>query len=466
MDNRKTDRNNINKDRLDKPGTSKSSKSYASRRSSAKSQSDFIKFMVLTGLGGLFVLLLMFGIFFSMMSGDEKKENKNNSNVSQEEKNLEDNSSSAPSGEVEKITGVVSKEAQGNVIEIVNVNTGEGIILKIDTGTELKDAYGEAMTLKEFKIGDIIQTKYDKGNRVAEYFRISAEGWEKTGVKDFKIDKEAKTIEVGSNLYSYTDKIITTNKNGLITINDISSKDSLTLKGYQDKVWYINVEKSHGFLKINAADDEEGTIEIGNHISMNLSEAKNIELEEGRHKIVIKKEDYEPLVKNIDIEAGQTYEIDLKEMKKKVGKLQVIAKGLSDYKIYIDDIEYPANEIILLEYGEYNLVVRKEGYKDWSRKFKIQQEMNRIELALEKEPEAGLVKLVVDTDPQGAEVYIDGEYMGISPVECQLRFGQYNLSIKKEGYSPIHFPVNLEEGRKERQFLFTLQEDNSTIVED
>ena len=284
-----------------------------------------------------------------------------------DETSLED----AETGEIEKITAVVSKEAEGNVIEIINVSTGEGIILNIEIGTELKDVYGEAMTLKEFKLGDIIQTKFDKGSRVPEYFRISGEGWEKSGVKNFKIDKELKTIEIGSNVYSYTDKVITMNKNGLISINDISSKDRLTIKGYQDKIWYINVEKSHGFIKINASDEEEGTVEIGNHISMSLEEAKEIELEEGQHKIVIKIEGYEPLVKNIEIEAGQSYVIDLKDMKKKVGKLQVIAKGLTDYKIYIDDVEYPANEVILLEYGEYNLIVRKEGYKDWTKNLKF-----------------------------------------------------------------------------------------------
>ena len=53
--------------------------------------------------------------------------------------------------------------------------------------------------------------------------------------------------------------------------------------------------------------------------------------------------------------------------------------------------------------------------------------------------------------------------IGLSPVETQLPYGQYNISIKKEGYSTFDFPVNLEEGRKERQFLFTLQEDDSTI---
>lgn len=452
MDNRNVNKPNINKTKTNK-------------RNSAKSQSDFIKFMVLTGFAGLLILLLMFGIFFSMMNSDDKKDkNKESKNTNRQEINMDETSlEDAETGEIEKITAVVSKEAEGNVIEIINVSTGEGIILNIEIGTELKDVYGEAMTLKEFKLGDIIQTKFDKGSRVPEYFRISGEGWEKSGVKNFKIDKELKTIEIGSNVYSYTDKVITMNKNGLISINDISSKDRLTIKGYQDKIWYINVEKSHGFIKINASDEEEGTVEIGNHISMSLEEAKEIELEEGQHKIVIKIEGYEPLVKNIEIEAGQSYVIDLKDMKKKVGKLQVIAKGLTDYKIYIDDVEYPANEVILLEYGEYNLIVRKEGYKDWTKKFKIQQEMNRIELELEKEATANLVRMLVDTEPQGAEVYINGAYIGLSPVETQLPYGQYNISIKKEGYSTFDFPVNLEEGRKERQFLFTLQEDDSTI---
>lgn len=437
-------------------------KRHSNKHNSAKSQSDFIKFMMITGLGGLLILLLMFGIFFSIMSQDEK-ENNEAQNISEEETNLEELPlENVETGEVEKIIGVVSNEAKDNVIEIINVNTGEGIILNIEAGTELIDIYGEAMTLKEFRVGDIIQTKYDKGSRVPEFFRISGEAWEKEGVKDIKIDTELKTIEIGSNIYSYTDKIITTYKNSFLLIEDISVKDKLTIKGYQDKIWYISVEKSHGYITVNSSD-KEGTVEIGNHLSMNLEEAKNIEVEEGSYKVVVKREGFEPFVKNVQVESGQNYEIDLGEMKKKVGKLQVIAKGLTDYKIYINDVEYPANEVILLEYGDYQMIVKKEGYKDWSKDFKIQQETNRIELELEKSTTSNSVKVIVDTNPQEAEVYIDDIYVGHSPIEKQVSFGHHNITLIKEGYSTFNFPINLEEGKKEKQFLFTLQEDDNKI---
>jgi len=423
------------------------------KKNNAKSQSDFIKFMLLTGLGGLLILFIMFGIFYSMMGKEDgfKKEDKG---ISREDK---DPQKGEETGEMEETIGVVTG-VDSNKIEIINIDTEEQLILNIESGTEMKDLYGNAMTLKQFKKGDIIQTKYDKGSRVPKYFRISGEAWEKKGIRDVIIDLESETIQVGNEIYSYTHRLITMYKNDPISLEDISAIDRISLKGYKNKALFIDLETSHGYIAVNSSD-EDGTVEIDNNIFISIKEAKKIEVLEGSHKVVIKRTGYEPVVKNIQVDAGQVREIDLKDMKKKIGRLQVIAKGTTDYKIFINDVEYPANEIILLEYGDYHMIVKKEGYKDWSRDFKVEKEDNRIEIKLEENEMAKMVKVVVDTNPPGAEVYIDDTFIGTSPVERQIPFGEHKISLVKEGYSPIHFPASLEEGKKEKQFLFTLQED-------
>ncbi|NLM13389.1 MAG: PEGA domain-containing protein [Epulopiscium sp.] len=423
------------------------------KKSSAKAQSDFIRFMILTGLGGLFILVLTLFIVASTMT-------KKNTKIKEEEAPAEDKTpvESKATGEMEEVIGVVLKDAGNDSITILNVENEKQIVLQIENGVEMKDIYGQSMSLREFKVGDMIETKYDKGSMVPKYLRITGEAWEQDRLKNIKINLEGKTIEIGNNIYTYTNNLISMYKGEPISLDQIDSIDELTLRGYKNYVWFIDVKASHGYINVTASQDEEGMVEVDNGMSVSIKEAKNIAVTEGAHKVVIKKEGYEPIVKNVQVDAMQTVNIDLGEMQKKVGKLKVVAKGVSDYKVFINNVEYPGNETILLEYGDYHLVVKKEGYKDWNKDFKMNEESIRIDVDLQKEEVPQLVKVSIDTNPTGAEVYIDDSFMGISPMETQLPYGEHKISLIKDGYSPLHIPISLGETQKQRSFLFTLQE--------
>lgn len=422
------------------------------KKNSAKTQSDFIRFMVLTGLGGLLILLLTLVIVSSLMT---KKDTDNKENESTIEKEIP--IENKETGQKEEVIGIITKDAGNNTVQILNIETDEAVVLQIEHGTEMKDIYGQSMSLREFKIGDMIQTKYDKGSKVPEFLRISGEAWEQKYIKDAKIDVEAKTIEIGNNIYSYTNNLISMYKGEPISLDKIEPVDELTIRGYKNKAWFINVELSHGYLSVISTKEEEGIVEIDNGISILIKEAKNIAIAEGSHKVVIKKEGFEPIAKNIQVESMQNIEIDIGEMKKKVGQLQVIAKGVSDYKVFINDIEYPGDKAILLEYGDYHLTVKKEGYKDWNNDLKINQETKIVNVELEKEEVPQIVKVSIDTNPTGAEVYIDDIFIGITPLEEPIPYGEHKISLIKQGYSPLHIPISLNETQKERNLLFTLQ---------
>lgn len=422
------------------------------KKSSAKAQSDFIRFMLLTGLGGIIILLITLFVVAATMTN---KKPKNKEESPKEEKAPVERQAT---GEMEEVIGVVIKSPGNDTIQILNVENEKEIVLQIENGVEMKDIYGQSMSLKEFKVGDMVETKYDKGSMVPKYLRISGEAWEQDRVKNVKINLEGKTIEIGNNIYTYTNNLISMYKGDPISIDQIDAIDELTLRGYKNYVWFIDVKASHGYINITASKDEEGTVEIDNGMTLPIKEAKNIAVTEGQHKVVIKKEGYEPIAKNVQVDSMQTVEIDLGEMQKKVGRLHVVAKGVSDYKVFINNVEYPGNEAILLEYGDYHLVVKKEGYKDWNKDFKMNEEVKRIDVDLQKEEVPQFVKVSIDTNPTGAEVYIDDSFIGISPIDAQVPYGQHKISLIKEGYSPLHIPVSLDETQKQRSFLFTLQE--------
>lgn len=76
-----------------------------------------------------------------------------------------------------------------------------------------------------------------------------------------------------------------------------------------------------------------------------------------------------------------------------------------------------------------------------------------IVLALEKvlgpEPqkEPLLSRVEITTNPAGAEVYVDRDFVGLSPVTLKLKAGQYLVRVVKIGYSEQSFNLDVEEGK-------------------
>ncbi len=72
--------------------------------------------------------------------------------------------------------------------------------------------------------------------------------------------------------------------------------------------------------------------------------------------------------------------------------------------------------------------------------------------------EAGsLFILKVSTVPQDAEIYVDGEYKGKSPLRLKLPEGEYTFTILKTGYGRKDERIRLCGSRRERTLSFTLR---------
>lgn len=116
-------------------------------------------------------------------------------------------------------------------------------------------------------------------------------------------------------------------------------------------------------------------------------------------------------------------------------------------KIIIDS--YPPNSEVYLngEYigitpleksvdqGTYLLEVKKIGYKDYKKEIKV---VKGKELTVIANLEINTGTLIVRTDPEGANVYIDGKNYGLTPIEIgDLEIGEHEIIISKEGYASI-----------------------------
>ncbi|MBL6976345.1 MAG: PEGA domain-containing protein [Deltaproteobacteria bacterium] len=76
-----------------------------------------------------------------------------------------------------------------------------------------------------------------------------------------------------------------------------------------------------------------------------------------------------------------------------------------------------------------------------------------VSLALEKVlgpepvPETVLAKVDISTEPAGAEVYLDKDFVGVSPVTLRLKKGDYVLRMNRVGYKETTRPMTVAAGK-------------------
>jgi len=122
-----------------------------------------------------------------------------------------------------------------------------------------------------------------------------------------------------------------------------------------------------------------------------------------------------------------------------------ISSSPSGAKIYVNG-EYKGVTPLTLSLmpGTYEVKITKDGYEDYTGMVGVKTgETRSISVTLK------LVYgfLSVNSNPSGAEVYIDGNYAGTTPLEnYKISPGEHVVKIKKEGYQEYTKTVNIIAG--------------------
>ncbi len=192
-------------------------------------------------------------------------------------------------------------------------------------------------------------------------------------------------------------------------------------------------------------------LEIGNTKFLLLSETDSVDMEEGTHRIVVKGKNIQPYITELTIENLQEVDLDLAEADIKKGEL-FIKCNIDDYVLSIDGKKQEPINPIELEQGEYIVKVEAKNYSTWQEKVVIGEGRKEIEVELKKE--VNLSKLSLKTEPSGAEIYINNERIGISPLEVDIEYGRHNIVAKSSGYNDFPLTVTIEE--KQHSYLIMM----------
>lgn len=94
-------------------------------------------------------------------------------------------------------------------------------------------------------------------------------------------------------------------------------------------------------------------------------------------------------------------------------------------------------ELPNLRSADYTIALEMEGYEPVRRQITLLADENlRISLDMVEQPKYG--SLSVDSRPKGADVLLNGEYKGATPlVLTKILAGEYDVTLRKDGYRPF-----------------------------
>ena len=362
---------------------------------------------------------------------------------------------------------LVKKDKKENKVTLLNLNKGRMYTLSMDGTSRLYDKYGESVSLEQIAEGDVVDVTFLKSAKHLTSMKQSAEAWRNEGVSRYEIDYDRSEVTIGEDIYKLTNHTQYLSMGRTIERMDLNPGDVLDFQGIDKQVLSIKVAKGHGYLRLlNDENFVGGWIEIGQSTVKQITDDMLLTLPEGAYQVNISHRGGGG-VKNVTIRRNEETALD-------IGDLEVaeVQKGMllfsvspAGTQIYLDGVLTDVSEPVSLEYGIHQMIAKADGYKSITQYLRVGQASAGVNVVLEsatgEETEKQEVtdvssdsyKVHIDA-PEGAEAYLDGNYVGIVPCSFKKESGAHVLTLRKTGYTTRSYTIQVDSEEKDISFSF------------
>ncbi len=367
-------------------------------------------------------------------------------------------------GEYRSVTGYVTAiDTEFKTIDLLNIENGEVLNIVVANSTAITDAYGRALVFSEIALGDGLEVNYVRANNMAVSIDKPDTFFTKPNKTGVVVNTASKSLNHNNTNYYTTNYTIIVNQDGdSITLDEISDKDYITFKGISNYVNYIEVVKGHGtiqFTNINTVKNPRADINTKNIID--LTEQTSYVAGEGSYKVVITGDNITPYIQYITVDSGKTEEIDLNLATGMLGTTYVVT-NVDNVVLKINDKEYDETKPITLPYGDYVATASKLNYAADTVSFTVDKPVTNLVFNLV--PIETSVILDIATTPSGAEVYVDNQLIGITPIKYSTTAETHQITVKYTGKYDYAFTIDGSENYY--RYNYTLIDKPATTVED
>ena len=408
-------------------------------------------------------------------------------------------------------TAVVMTVDQDNSgIIFMNMDTGRQYTLYYDGTTYVTDKYDGPMSISQIRAGDVVDVNFLKGKRQIASIKQSPDAWVYDSIDNYDLGGLNKTASIGNSTYSLPDEAVILSEGKRVEAMEIVSQDLVTIRGIDRKIYSVNVERGHGYLRLrNEQALIGGWIEVGNKVIREISEDMLLVVPEGSYQVALSNGGVSS-IKDVVIERDRETVLDVSDIEivqDKTGRiLFTVNPAGADVSIdgELTDISSPVE----LPYGIHKIHMEADGYDSLTKYIQVGSEYAKISFELEekKEEEAPTIsgndltvppleekeipeleyapvkdpepsvsdntisatksnKVYIDS-PKGVEVYLDGNYVGIAPVSFKKNAGKHTITLEKSGYKKKSYTIYLYNDGEDVTYSFSeLEREKSSSSE-
>lgn len=361
---------------------------------------------------------------------------------------------------------LTEKNKKENKLTFLNLNRGKYYTLEMDGTTHLYDKYGGSISLDQIFAGDIVDITFLKSTKHLTSMQLSSQAWKNEGVARYSIDYVRGEVTIGEDVYKLTNNTQYLSMGNNIEKMDLNAVDVLNFQGIGNQVLSVSVEKGHGYLRLlNDENFVGGWIEVGQTAIQAITEDMLMVVPEGSYQVNISHRGGGG-IKDVVIHRNEETALDIGDLE--VAKVQtgmvLFSISPSSAKVYIDSVETDVSEPVTLEYGIHQMIVKANGYKSITQYIRVAQASVGINVELEsmkaddndeKKDTNTTTNYKVHVDaPEGAEVYLDGNYMGVAPCSFKKTSGAHVITLRRSGYTTRSYTVQIDEEEKDVSYSF------------
>lgn len=394
------------------------------------------------------------------------------------------------------IAGVlIVKDEEKKSVTISPIDGGKNFLLEYDGTTSIYGKHGNALSMDQIPLGEIVNVTYSVHNGKLKTIQVSENAFTMSGISKFEINEKRKSLTIGDDTYKLSGDVVVSYGDNLAELMDVTDLDTIAVKGVDRTVYSIVVESGHGYLRLK--NDEYfvgGWLEIGQDIIKPISSEMLVPVPEGKYHVKVTNKGYAG-EKDMIIERDKEATLDLDEVEIQEVEIGHVAFKINpDYaQLLIDGEITEYTERVPLEYGIHKVHVELAGYQSVDTNIKILNEYADVEISLEKESssssssssststasytDTSSSNYVGDTSsssssstdtvvisenrqmyvesPEGAEVYLDGNYIGIAPAHTNKVTGQHVITLSKTGYVTKSYTINVDNDDRDVTFSFS-----------
>ena len=384
------------------------------------------------------------------------------------------------------VTAFIDKiDAETGVIDFVDCMTGVTYSLGYHGGVDITNSHGNAMNIEQLQCGEIMDVTYYSDTKKLTKLQQSSKAVRRTGVTKLAISADGTSAVYKGTKCSVSEYARAYDGDKEIDMLEVNTEDEVTLNLYGDKLMSVVVTKGHGYVRLKNQDTYVGgMVEIGHGVIVPVTPDMLVAVGEGTYTLTLSRNGYTGSKENVVVTKGKETEVDVYDI--------AIPRGTIICEITPAEADLYVNNVRQTEhaysgyYGSYMIKVMASGYNTYVRRVTLEDTVKtyKIELAQKSESttEDGTTEdnttdsdtatsttevpitekvatnnTITISSPEGVGVYVDGEYVGMSPVTFGKTVGTHTVTLYKSGYLIKSYTIqSLDDGNNDTYTLADL----------